>query len=150
MGSKPFETPKESLPKRIELCLLLPPDWKLEENWKESKYSWPIILLRKLARYPFINKTWFGYGHTITQYFPLCIMTKFNSTILLKSKILPNEFQKIKHEKNIIEVYLLFPLYSKELQYAEKNGSEKLAQLIERENISEIIDCNRKNVCKKI
>jgi hypothetical protein len=150
MGSMPFEISDKSSSKRVELCMLLPSDWKLEKNWKQSKDLWPIQLLRNLARYPVIHKTFFDYSHTITESQPFCIETKLISTILLKSKILPEGFQKIKYGEDAIEVYLVFPLYNEELRYRKENGTKKLIQLFERENISEIIDCNRKNVCENI
>jgi hypothetical protein len=123
---------------------LLPSDWKLE------KHFWPVDLLRILARYPVMYKTWLDYGHTITHSRSLCIDTKLISTILLKSKMLPEGFQKIKYGKNIIEVYLAFPLYGEEVWYRNENGVAKLLELFGKENISEIIDYNRKNVCENV
>jgi hypothetical protein len=144
MGSMPLEIPDEKSSKRMELCILLPSDWNLIKNY------WPIFLLMDIACYPVVYKTFLDYGHIITESQPLCTETKLMSTLLLKSKMLPEEFQKIKYGEDTIEVYSLFPLYIEELRYENKNGLTKLLQLFEKENISEIIDCNRKNVCENI
>jgi hypothetical protein len=148
MGSIPLNTPNKMFSPYIELCILLPKDWNFEnDNWKRPEYFWAIELLRELARYPHKNNTWFGFGHTIPNVEPI-IGTGFMATILLKSKTLPDEFQKIKYGDKIIELYTLFPLYSEELEFDEKNGTNELLELFDKNDISDIININRKNVCK--
>jgi hypothetical protein len=144
----PINVPKKIFSPYIELCILLPKDWNFEnDNWKKPEYFWAIKLLRELARYPHKNNTWFGFGHTIPNTEPI-IGTGFMATILLKSKTLPEEFQKIKYGDKIIELYTLFPLYSEELEFDEKNGTNALLELFNKNSISDIINIDRKNVCR--
>jgi hypothetical protein len=150
VSSIPLNTPKKQFSKYIELCILLPPNWKLEnDNWKKQRNYWPIELIKSLGRYPSENNTWLGYGHTIPTGEPI-IGTKFMSVMLIKSKTLSDDFQRIKCGKDIIELYTLFPLYSEELNYKQENGTSKLLELFDEENIDDIINIKRKNVCKNI
>ena len=150
VSSMPLETPEQQFSKYIELCILLPPNWDLKDNnWKKPENCWPIKLLKSIGRYPSQNNTWLGFGHTISTGEHI-IGTKFMSVILLKSKSLPKNFQKIKYEKDMIELYTIFPLYLEELNYKRKNGTNKLLELFDKENIDDIINIKRKNVCEKI
>lgn len=150
----PLKTPDKSLAKYIELCILLPPDWDFENNnWRKPENYWPIGLMKGLGRYPLENGTWLGYGHTVQEIEPMT-GTDFMATLLLKSKTLyndfPDDFQRIKYGKTVIEIFLLFPLYTEELNYKKVNGTDKLLELFEKENINEILDVKRKNVCTNI
>ena len=146
----PMETPEQQFSKYIELCILLPPNWDLKDNnWKKPKNYWPIKLLKDIGRYPSQNNTWLGFGHTISTGEPI-IGTKFISAILLKSKRLSENFQKIKYGEDTIELYTIFPLYLEELIYKQKNGTNKLLELFDEENINDIINIKRKNICKKL
>ena len=147
ISSIPLKVPNENLVKYIELCILLPNEWDLNnENWKKEENFWPIKLLKNIGRYPIKNNAWLGFGHT-TQLENKIVGTEFIATILLKSKTLPLEFQKIKYDSNVIELYILFPLYYDELEYNMQNGTNKLLDLFTNENISDIINIKRKNVC---
>jgi hypothetical protein len=150
ISSIPLKTPKKDFSKYIELCILLPKGWKLEnEDWRKDKNYWPIKILKDIGRYPSRNDTWLGYGHSIPTGIPI-IGTKFTGILLIKSKILPEEFQQIKYGRNKIELYTLLPLYGEELEYKKNNGTKKLLELFEEKNINEIINIKRKNVCKDI
>jgi len=150
VSSIPMETPEQPFSKYIELCILLPPNWDLKDNnWKKPKNYWPIKLLKDTGRYPSQNNTWLGFGHTISTGEPI-IGTKFMSVILLKSKRLPENFQKIKYGEDAIELYTIFPLYSEELNYKQKNGTNKLLELFDEKNIDDIINIKRKNICRRI
>jgi hypothetical protein len=147
ISSLPFETPDVSLSKYIELCMLLPPDWILDNNWSQPEKNWPLTLLPKLGRYPFQNKTWLGFGHTLEtgEKFP---GTNFEGIMLLNSVSLDDEFLNIKYGNNNIKIYTIFPLYLEELNFARSNSSNELLALIDKENINDIINITRKNVCK--
>jgi hypothetical protein len=148
VSSVPLKTPGKQFSKHIELCILLPSNWDLEkEHWKKPENFWPLDLLKTLGRYPSENNTWLGYGHSISIGKPI-IGTKFTSIVLLKSKTLPDGFQRIKCGKDTIELYTLIPLYLEELNYKNNNGANKLIELFDEEDISDIINMKRKNVCK--
>ena len=150
ISSVPLNTPDKQFSKYIELCIILPKEWDMEnENWRKPINYWPIELLKNIGRYPLKHNTWLGYGHTIPEIEPI-IGTAFVATILLKSKVLPENFQKIKYGKTKIEMYTLFPLYFEELSYKKRYGTEKLLELFEKDKIYDIINIKRKNVCKDI
>jgi hypothetical protein len=138
--------PRDSISKYIELCILLPPSWDLD-NWKDEKNFWPLGLIRSTGRYPSENNTWLGFGHTIPNVKPEP-GTDFMGTLVTKSITLPDDFQRIKYGEDTIEIFTLVPLYIEELKYARDNGSDALLDLFDKENIGDIIDVNRKNVCK--
>ena len=147
MSSLPFETPDKSLPRNIELCVLLPPDWVSNDNdWIQPEKHWPLTLLPKVARYPFQNNTWLGFSHTI-ETSGILHGTKFEGIMLIKSTKLTNEFQKINCGDKNIDILTILPLYREELLFARNNGSLKLLGLFDTHNINDIINVNRINVC---
>jgi len=143
-----FDTPDKSLTGYIELCILLPPDWISDNNWTSLEKNWPITLLSRIGRYPFQNKTWLGFSHTIETGDPLP-GTNFEALILLKSTSLPENFQKIAYGENNIEIYTVFPLYMNELNLVRNKGLKELMELFDKEKFNDIIDINRLDVCKK-
>lgn len=149
VSTRPLKTPSKEFSSYIELAILLPKYWNLgNEQWKAESNYWPISLLKGIGRYPHENNTWLGFGHTIPEAENETISgTKFTATILLKSKTLPPAFQTIPYENNAIEIFLLFPLYKNELTYKTQKGTDSLIDLFQRNNINDIIDINRKNVC---
>jgi len=147
ISSQPLETPNKSFSKYIELCVLLPPDWISDNDWSQPEKNWPLTLLPKLGRYPFQNNTWLGFGHTLETGEKLP-GTNFEGIMLLNSVSLNNEFLNIKYGDNDIKILTLFPLYLEELNFAVNNDSLKLLELIDKANLNDIIDVNRKNVCK--
>jgi len=149
VSSLPMKIPEKHFSKYIELCILLPQNWDLDNNnWKNPQNYWPIELLKSIGRYPSENNTWLGFGHSIPTGTPI-IGTNFEYVILLKSKTLPDGFQKIKYYKENIELYTLFPLYLEEQNYKQKNGTNELLGLFEQKNIDDIINIKRENVCIK-
>ena len=147
ISSTPLETPDKNFSKYIELCVLLPPDWVSGNDWSSPEKNWPLTLLPKLGRYPFQNNTWLGLGHTVETAGKLP-GTNFEGIMLLNSVSLDNDFLNIKYGDNNINILIVFPLYLEELNFAVNNNSLKLIELIDRANINDIININRKNVCK--
>lgn len=77
----PSEYQEDGLPSRIELMMCLPPEWNPES--KESQENWPVELLRYLARFPIIESTWLGYGHSIQNGTPYADNTLLAGCVLL-------------------------------------------------------------------
>ncbi|MCL2184719.1 MAG: suppressor of fused domain protein [Treponema sp.] len=148
ISSLAMNTPDKSLTKNIELCILLPPDWVSENDWKNPEKNWPITLLSSIGRYPFQNNTWLGFSHTIETGY-LLPGTNFEGIMLLKSTMLPVDFQKINYGENNIEIYTVFPLYMNELIFVRNNGLKDLLELFDKEKFNDIVNINRKNVCNK-
>ena len=56
VSSKPMETPNKDFSPYVELAILLPMEWELENiEWKRPENYWPISLLKGIGRYPHQN-----------------------------------------------------------------------------------------------
>lgn len=149
MSSVPLTTPQEDCAKYIELCMLLPPGWfSKSDDWNKLEKIWPVGYLKNIARCLAKNNTWSGFGHTIKAPEPM-IGSMYVSSMLIKSKTLPHDFQKINCGNNTIEVFTLFPLYLEELKYKFENGTDPLLALLIKEYVSDILNKKRINVCKQ-
>ena len=90
---KEMNTPNDNIPQYVELAMILPEKWKLNENnFREDKYGWPICELKKLGRYVHENNTWYGVGHTIPTSKSSIVGKIFQYDLLTKSKSLPMDF----------------------------------------------------------
>ncbi len=150
LSALPMKVPEElDQLKFAEITMLLPIDWRLDyDDFAEENNYWPIRALKQLSKYPHLNETWFGYGHTI----PLNNTHKadhnFDSIILLKSITLSDDFIYIDTDKKEIYFYSAIPIYKEELEYILEHDIDKLLSLFQQYDIDEIVDINRKNVCE--
>lgn len=161
MSDKAMNVPAEiDAPRYLELCVLLPGDWKMggkngetmENVFSDENIYWPVRWLKTIARFPHSYNTWIGWGHTIPngeEAEPFANSTKLGCMILLPSITLPVEFAELKTPKKTINFLCLYPLYKEEMQFKLKHGSDKLLEKFERHAIYDIIDPKRKNVCQK-
>jgi hypothetical protein len=149
LSALPMKVPDElSHLKFAEITMLLPKDWKLEyDDFADENNYWPIRALKELSKYPHLNDTWFGYGHTIELGDTDKVDHNFDSIILLESITLSEDFTYIATEEKEIYIYAAIPIYKEELAYKLEHGTDKLLSLFEQFNIDEIVDINRKNVC---
>ena len=149
VSSIPMNVPDPSLNSRIELFILLPPDWPFGiEQLQDERNYWPIGLLKDLGRYPHSHKTWLGFGHTVPEGQGKTIAgTRFAATLLKKSKTLPPEFQRAEFGDSFIDLLMLFPLYDEEYAFKRVAGIEGLEAEFDAANIADIIDVTRSNVC---
>lgn len=152
LSTKPMKIPEDVKYKYVEVVMLLPKEWELENGkWKENKNKWPLDHLRKIAKIPYETNSWIGFGHTIihdptnNKCFP---NTNFNSSVILSSKTLPDAFTKIKFNDDTIRVYTAIPLYPEELEYKLNNDANALVDKFIESNIEEIVNSNRVNTCK--
>lgn len=129
---------------RAELIMHLPNNWNIK-SFKEEDY-WPIEQLKNIARMPIYNKTYLAGWHTINNGSAVSTNTELSAFILLP---ILNDRLNIKELGNI-NFYTLMPLYKEELEYLYENGTNKLMDLCERNNIQypPVLDINRKNLCK--
>ena len=154
MSSLPMNVPEglESLG-YLEIVALLPKDWPLtQEAFENEDHYWPIRQLKTLARFPHLYGTWVGEGHTIANGNPPERMSPncaFEGVILLPGFTLPEEFTFIDTGDKVVSVLSMLPLYAEEMDYKLKKGSDALLNQLDKYNIGEIIDVNRKNTCKK-
>jgi len=134
--------------KFVEITMLLPIDWRLNyDDFADENNYWPIRALIQLSKYPHLNDTWFGYGHTIPLDDTHKVNHNFDSIILLESITLSDDFTYIETDKKEIYFYSAIPIYKEELEYKLEHGTDKLLALFQQYDIDEIVDINRKNVC---
>lgn len=115
----------------IELFTFLPGNWPIgKEELGLDEYYWPVKLIKDLGRFPYNNQTWLGLGHTIPEPKDSPLYKKgFESTVLLKSKMIDEDFQKVEFENGVIDLLMPFPLTGEELNYKKMNGIGELVKL---------------------
>ena len=153
MGAYKMNVPpefKNQKLERAELVIYLPPTWNINST-KEEDY-WPIKLLKTIARIPITSNSWLTYGHTISfdkdnTHTPFAKNTKLCSAILFDALDKSGKPLELKI-KNLgkINFYEVFPLYEEELNYKIEKGLDALYDKLYKNEISSLVDINRKNV----
>ncbi|MDE1465919.1 suppressor of fused domain protein [Spartinivicinus poritis] len=138
----------------MELMVTLPESWKIDEkSFNSESWYWPVRQLKYLARFPHKYDTWLGWGHTIPNGDPAQSFsenTKLNGVILLPPINTSPEFLELKIDDNkVIEFFSIVPLYEEEMDLKLTKGCDILLEKLDKNNISDIININRKNVAKK-
>ena len=162
MSDKPMNVPKGMEAHRYaELCIFLPANWPLqigayqttEEAFKDENNYWPIRWLKKLARFPHEHNSWLGRGHTIPNgenAEPFAANTKFGCMVLFSSLSIGKDFSELKiNDEKTIRFYCLYPLYKEEMELKLKKGTEALINGFEKFVVTDIVDIDRPNTCKK-
>lgn len=144
---------------RAELLIHLPSTWKIPQfgettpsDYQDEDWYWPIRSLKYLARFPHSYNTWLGSNHTIPNGdppSPFASNTQLSGIMLVWPIALPEQFRQLKVGNEIVNFYMLLPLYSEEMNFKLKKGSQALLDKIDRANIGTVLDINRKNTCKK-
>ena len=152
MSEKAMPVPNGALDGRFaELVICLPPDWPLTmEAWKDETNWWPLRLLKGLARYPHENQTWLYAGHSIPWSDPpkpYAENTKMTSVVLLRPRLIPEEYQIIHvSKKKHVRLWGLFPLYQEEEDLKVRDGSDRLEELFDQNGVTELLDPIRRSV----
>lgn len=144
LSAHPMQVPRghESYA-RAELLLTLPPDWPpLHEaqrmhNSQRRRFMWPFEQMLELARLPYLNDTWLGYGHstrakrTVYQTYP---RSQFSGIFFEEIRSLPPEVRTLRVADEYIHLLGMYTLYPRELTYILESG------LCSRHGITEKID----------
>ncbi|WP_284238203.1 suppressor of fused domain protein [Paenibacillus glycanilyticus] len=157
MSSLPMTVPKGAEAFRYaELMICLPADWEMsEESLKKEDHYWPIGNLKMLARLPHEYNTWFYTDHTIPNgdpAEPYASNTKLSGMMVTIPSTVesPEEFFTLKlHEHKDVHFFSITPLYKEEMNYKLKHGADAMLAKLEQAGVSQIVDPNRKNTCKK-
>lgn len=152
MSQLPMNTHGEVEGERYaELMAVLPPDWPISEDalW-ETTNTWPVDLLRFLARYPHAYDTWLAAGHSIPNGdppAPLAEDTGLCAILLLPSVLLPPAVHRLETPSGkCIDFLCMVPLYAEELELKLRKGSSALLDLFDRHGMNEMIRPDRVNV----
>src|SRR5688572_21253112 len=108
LSALPMKVPDElDHLKFSEIVMLLPVDWNLNyDDFADENNYWPIRALKQLSKFPHLNDTWLGYGHTIQLDDSHKVNHKFNSIILLESITLSEDFTYIETDNK--QIHLLY------------------------------------------
>lgn len=150
----PDEVENKEIYERAELMVVLPADWKIgEEDFKDDNNYWPVYFLKRLARFPHEYHTWLGYGHTIPNGMDAeeIANTGFGCMLLLPPMLsFEEEFLELQtKDGNTINFYAMIPVYKEEMDYKLEEGTDALLDLFDEYGITELVDIERPNVCKK-
>jgi hypothetical protein len=154
MSDLPMHVPEGAEELRFaELMFSLPPDWPLEqETLKDEINYWPLRLLKMLARFPHEYDTWLAQGHTIPNGdppAPFAANTRLCCALLALPMIAPEDFlELVIDEDKTIRFYSLVPLYQEEMDFKLQNGMDALGERLAEYDVTELLDINRRNVCK--
>jgi hypothetical protein len=158
MSDRPMNVPQEAIEVRgdvryAELLICLPSDWRLEESDLEHDENyWPIGTLKFLARFPHLYDTWLGSGHTVPNGdppVPFAENVGFSGVIMVPPVGFGDEFTSVVvRPDKTVHFYALIPLYQEEMDYKLKYGADALLELLDEIGVSELLEPNRKNVCK--
>ncbi|SPZ05095.1 Suppressor of fused protein (SUFU) [Pseudomonas luteola] len=155
MSDLPMNVPEQVDATRfMELFVILPEEWLVDqEAFANEAWYWPIRQLKYLARFPHKYDTWLGWGHTIPNgqpAEPFADNTQLSGVILLPSLNVPQDFFRLEiNPEKTIEFYSIVPLYEEEMNLKLARGTDALLERFDKHGISDIIQTNRRNVCKK-
>lgn len=137
-----------------ELVISLPPDWRLsEQDLQDESNYWPLRQLKMLARFPHMYDAWLWYGHTIPNGNPpyrFAPNTHFSGMLIGPVLLAPEEFETLKiDEEKTIHFFSLVPLYTDEMNFKLKKGSEPFFEKLSEAGINELVNIWRPNLFKK-
>ena len=138
---------------RAELCLALPPDWKMsEDDFKDERNYWPVRWLKTLARFPHEYDTWLWWGHSMPNGDPPESIedTRFTGWLLLSPVLTPEAFDTLTLEDGSeVCFFAPYPVYTEEMDLKLAQGSDEVCERFAKSGVSELIDKSRPNTAKK-
>jgi hypothetical protein len=142
---------KEKDPKYAELMMCLPASWKLSDQ-QDERYAWPLTWLQNIAQFPHMAETYLAPSHTIPNGDPpepVGPGTKMCCMLIREPATVPESFRILKAGKKDIHFYAVVPIYEDEMRYKLEKGAAALAELLDKHNVTELLDINRPSVIPK-
>jgi hypothetical protein len=140
-----------------ELMLCLPAQWQVsEEAFRNDEHYWPVRSLKTIARLPHEYSTWIYADHTIPNGDPAEPYTHQSKLAGMMVTIpttveSPKEFFTLTFSpEKEIHFFSLIPLFNEEMDYKLKHGADSLSAKLAKAGVNEIINIERKNLCKRI
>lgn len=139
---------------RAELMIALPRAWgdRLSQQMSVSDDDdafWPIGLLKQLARYPHEVGTWFAHMHTIPSFDgePYAKDSALDGVMLTYSLFLPQDkWELTLPDGDVLNFYGLTLLHPDEMAFKLEHGAEELLDLLDRADVSPVVDIHRPSV----
>lgn len=127
---------------RAELAIRLPADWDIRSN--DEKWYWPIGLLKDLARMPYYQKTWLGYGHDVDFGSHFSAETELCAVLL---DIFDDSIEPLALENgDQLVIYNVIPIYRPEMEYKNEHDAEALLEKMTEETIHGPLNLKRASV----
>lgn len=151
-GMSVYETRPENpeMPRRMEMTICLPPDWKLTDSSREQQEcNWPLTLLAKLA-YGAMKGRCFGVGSCIPNSNdqppePFCPETDYCATLIGNPTLAKSEdFDRCNMpDGTYVRFYCAAPLLLEEYYFQLHESTEALFQLLVRTGLREYVHPRR-------
>jgi hypothetical protein len=143
-----------------ELVISLPPEWFPREALEtadgikfDDENYWPIRLLKQLARFPHEYQTWIWALHSFPNgnpAQPYAVGTKMNGAILLPPSTWPPSLNRFRRRDDATVHFLgIYPLYAEEMNVKLEKGSDALLELLEKSEVTEILNPARPSLVRK-
>lgn len=137
-----------------ELMLCMPSSWKTSAydvvSEDTSDKDWPVIWLRRLARFPHQYSTWLWWGHSMPNgdpAVPLSTGTDLCGWVLLEPRFAPDQFKHLtRKDGSKIWFFAAVPVYKEEMALKISEGAERLEAIFKETGVTELIDSKRSNV----
>jgi hypothetical protein len=123
-----------------ELVMSLSPAWPLDRD------SWPVQLLRFLARSPHLHRTAFWVGDTIPNGDPprpYAADTGFCGALLSYPLSTPSDFWQLEIEGRQVWMLAVVPIYGEEMAFKLQHGAEALMKLLAMQGDVDLVGAGR-------
>jgi Suppressor of fused protein (SUFU) len=161
MSNRPMKVPRQVKGKGLEfaeLMLCLPRSWETNpgdaitsETWEKD---WPVIWLRRLARFPHEYGTWLSWGHSIPNGDPAAPFspdTELCGWVLMEPKLVSDSFKcLLREDGSKVFFHAAVPVYKEEMAVKIAQGADRLEELFGEYGVTELLDPKRMNVAAKL
>lgn len=156
MSDRRMHTPPEARDYGLaEMYICLPADWPLSpQDLEDERNSWPLMLLKRLARMPHVYQSWLFDFHTVPNDdppIPFAEDTELCGAILVPPEGWSEKLGQLKvGGKETIYFLGVVPLHKDEMDYKVEFGFELLeAEFDLRGGIPDVVDRRRPSVVPK-
>ncbi|MGO9372456.1 MAG: suppressor of fused domain protein [Syntrophobacteraceae bacterium] len=155
MSAVPMAVPPDAQQPRFgEIITVLPKGWPLVmEAFSDERYYWPLRLMKSLARLPFYENTWLGFGHTVANGNPEeSIKPYAEGTKLCAAAVLPpfslgpKAWCMEREDGEKVFFWAAVPLHLAELQFKMEHGIDPLLDLFDQHGVTDKIAPQRRSV----
>lgn len=139
--------------KFVELIVFLPTSWYAgKNNGKDIKIGWPYKMLKEISQKLILKSSypWYRLSNTnLERSLPVADNTKQCGFIPLQPTLVNPNFNNLNigHDK-VINFFNIVPLYEEEINFRITRGIKAFEKKFYGNGETELIDINRKNVCK--
>ncbi|WP_370186104.1 suppressor of fused domain protein [Aeromicrobium sp.] len=145
------ENLRGQVPDRLEVMVMLPPDWPVDEvAWVDERSYWPVRALKVLARFPHEYGTWLGAWHSLPNgdpAEPYADDTRFCGLMLAPPIRLPQEARTFRTDDGRdVAILAMLPLLPDELEVKLTEGVDGLLDGLDAHGVTELLDPDRPSV----